>query len=84
MLVVFEVHLAPGGVAAELLSEEILADTHAKVMTAAEAHALGFAGVSDDPAVRLVAVEKRDAQWIQRALERSPAAGPFRVHEVGG
>lgn len=52
--------------------------------TADEARALGFAGVPDDPAVRLVAVEQRDAQWIQRALERSPAAGPFRVHQVGG
>jgi hypothetical protein len=32
--------------------------------------------------VRLVAVAKRDATWVHRALENNPAVGAFKIHEV--
>lgn len=84
MLMLFEVHLAPGHHAGELLSEEIISSTQAQIMTPAEAKAVGFDGL---PAmgndVRLIAVNGRDANWIHRSLEGSHAVAGFKVHEVG-
>lgn len=85
MLAVFEVHLAPGADASDLLSKETIVSTNAQVMTLAEAKKVGFHGLPDAPAgreVRLIAVAKRDAAWIHRALETSDAVGGFHVHEV--
>jgi hypothetical protein len=83
MLTVFEVHLVPGSDASGLLSPEILNETKAQVMTVAEAKAVGFGGLPDlGPNVRLIAINKRDAQWIQRALERSDIVSGFKIHEV--
>ncbi|APR83117.1 Hypothetical protein A7982_08466 [Minicystis rosea] len=86
MMVVFEVYLAPGADPSQLLSAETLRETGAQVMTIDDARKVGFSGLPDPPAgteVRLIAVAKRDAPWIHRAMETNDAAATFRVHEVG-
>lgn len=85
MLSVFEVHLAPGADASDLLSAETIRSTSAQIMTLEEAKKVGFGGLPDPPPgkqVRLIAVARRDAAWIHRALETSEAVGGFHVHEV--
>ncbi len=85
MLIVFEVVIAKGEDPDALLSQEVLDETHAQVMTIAEASAVGFDGARPDPKgreIRLIAVAPRDAQFIQRRLEASAAAQSFRKHEV--
>jgi hypothetical protein len=82
MIIVFEVHLVPGRSSDEFLSAEALAETQAQVMTPAEARAVGFEGVPDDPNVRLVAVAARDKGFVQGALERAHDVVGFRAHEV--
>jgi hypothetical protein len=82
MLLVFEVHLSPGQDGGDILSEEILASTHAQVMTVDEAAALGFSGLPDDPSLRLIAVIPKDRGFIAAALERAASVVGFRVHEV--
>jgi hypothetical protein len=85
MMVVFEVHLAPGSDANGLFSQETLRETNAQVMTFADARKVGFAGLGDPPAdheVRLVAVAKPDARWIQHALEANEGVAGFKMHEV--
>lgn len=84
MLMLFEVHLAPGHQVGEILSEEVISSTHAQIMTPAEAKAVGFDGLpAMGPEVRLIAVNGRDANWIHRSLESSHAVAGFKVHEVG-
>jgi hypothetical protein len=85
MLTLYEVIVATGESADGLLSEEVLRETHAQIMTLDEAKALGFSGAQPDEKgreVRLIAVAPRDAQFIQRRLEASHAVQLFRVHEV--
>jgi hypothetical protein len=85
MLMVFEVFLAPGADGSELLSAETIRSTQAQIMTLAEAKKVGFGGLPDPPPgkeVRLIAVAKRDANWIHRALETSEVVAGFRMHEV--
>jgi hypothetical protein len=85
MMVVFEVHVAPGGDPNSIVSAETLRETQAQIMTFAEAKKVGFAGLPDPPTtheVRLVAVATRDAPWIQRALEVNEAVGQFRMFDV--
>jgi hypothetical protein len=82
MIIVFEVHLAPGRSSNDFLSGELLEETQAQVMTPAEARAVGFEGVPDDPNVRLVAVAVRDRGFLQQALERAHDVTGFRAHEV--
>lgn len=81
-VIVFEVHLVPGSDGSDLLSEEVLRETAAQVMTATEAKALGFDGVPDEPTLRLIAVMRKDARWIEKALERAADVRGFRMHEV--
>lgn len=82
-LSVFEVHLTPGAIADELLSDEVKRETQAQVMTIAEAKKVGFGGMPDlGPNVRLIAVAKRDTNWIQKVLEASHVVAAFRVHHV--
>ncbi len=85
MLSVFEVHIAPGSDPDSLLSENVKKETQAQVMTFDEARKVGFQGLPDPGGaeVRLIAVAKRDAPWIQRVLENNEAVAGFRVHEVG-
>ena len=86
MMTVFEVHLAPDAGGKELLSEEILRETQAQVMTLAEARQVGFGGLPEPPAgaeVRLIAVAGSGAKWVQRRLEALESVAGFRVHEVG-
>ena len=85
MMAVFEVYLAPGADDSELLSEETRRSAQAQIMTLEDAKLVGFAGLPEPPPgkdVRLIAVAKRDAPWIHRALETSEVVGGFRVHEV--
>lgn len=86
MLHVFEVYVASGFDPDEVLTKETVEETGAQVMTLGEARAVGFAGIADPPpgrTVRLVAVNHRDAQFIHRKLEASPAVTSYKVHEVG-
>lgn len=84
MMVVFEVFVAPGADPGHILSAETKRETNAQVMTLDEARKVGFSGLPESPGkeVRLIAVAKRDAPWIHRALETNDAVGTFRVHEV--
>jgi hypothetical protein len=84
MLHVFVATIAPGRDADALLSEEILRETQAQVMTPEEAAAVGFTGVvvPEGRQVRVIAVAARDARWIHRALEANPAVTSYRVREV--
>ena len=83
-MVVFEVFLAGGADPDSLLSEETKRETQAQVMAPEEARKVGFHGLPDYAGreVRLIAVAKRDAPWIHRALETSEAVGNFRMFEV--
>lgn len=85
MLVVFEVHVAPGSDPSQILSAETARETQAQVMTPEEARKVGFSGLPDtgNAVVRYVAVAARDKAWILRALETNEAVGGFKVHEVG-
>jgi hypothetical protein len=85
MMVVFEVHVAPGADPEHILSKEQLRETQAQVMTLDEARKVGFGGLPEPPPgkqVRLIAVARRDAAWVHRALETSEAVGTFRAHDV--
>ncbi len=82
MIVLIELHLAPGTHTLKL-SEEMLRETQAKPMTPEEAKAAGFVGLPPGPEgveVRCLAVEERDARWVLNALEASPDVSSFRVH----
>jgi hypothetical protein len=84
-MVLIELHLAPGKRTFEL-SEEILRETQAQVMTHEQAVKVGFEGLPAPPAdtvVFYVAVAPRDARWILNALEADPSVGRFQMHEVG-
>jgi hypothetical protein len=86
MMVVFEVHLAPDAGPVELLSQETLKETQAQVMTLDEAGKVGFGGLPAPPAgvdVRLIAVAKRDAGWVQKRLDANEGVAGYKVHEVG-
>jgi hypothetical protein len=86
-MVIIEVHLAPGKKSFEL-SEEILAETKAQVMTHAEAVAVGFEGLpapaptGQPREVRYVAVRETDSRWILNSLEANPDVGSFKMHNV--
>lgn len=79
----FELHLAPGEDERHILSEEILSETQAQIMTPAEARAVGMSGAEQfDEQVRLIAVRTSDAGWIEKALERAPSVVGYRIHDV--
>ena len=83
MLSVFEVHLTEGADGSGILSEEILKETMAQIMTVEDAAAVGFSGTLPDGSnVRLIAVSPRDARWIEQALERAPTVVRFAKHDV--
>ncbi len=85
MLIVFEVIITSGEDPGSMLSEEVLRETQAQIMTVEEARAVGFSAAKPDPKgreVRFITVAPRDAQFIQRRLEASPAATSFRSHEL--
>lgn len=85
MLVLFEVHMAPGSDPDALLSADVERETKAQIMTLDQAAKVGFQGLPPAPPgvdVRLVAVAKRDAPWIHRLLETHEGVGTFKVHDV--
>ena len=81
-VIVFEVHITPGSGDQDLLSDEIRRETQAQVITAEEASAIGFEGLPDDPNLRLVAVTREHAKWIEKALERAPNVRAYQPHEI--
>lgn len=83
MLTVFIVHFVPGSKVDDLLSAEAKSETNAQVMTPAEAKAMGFAGLPNlGPDVRLIAVNRRDSNWIRNIMEASPAVASFDCQDV--
>ncbi|EYF06338.1 hypothetical protein [Chondromyces apiculatus] len=85
MMVVFEVYLARGKSAEDLLSAETRKETGAQIMSIEEAKAVGFSGLAPLEGVgevRLIAVRRSDAPWVHRSLEGSDVVASFRVHDV--
>lgn len=85
MMVVFEVHVAPGADPSHIITKETQRETQAQVMTIDEAKKVGFGGLPAAPAdheVRFIAVAKRDASWIHRSLETNEAVATFRMFDV--
>jgi hypothetical protein len=85
MMIVFEVHLAPGAGPVELLSQETLKETQAQVMTFDEARQVGFGGLPQPPPdrdVRFIAVAQRDSPWVRQRLEANEQVAGYKVHEV--
>ena len=83
-IVLVEVHMAPGKHVFEL-SKELVEETGAQVMTAAEAKGVGFDGLPAPPDgrdVRYVAVRDRDSRWILNALEADPNVSGFKMHQI--
>ena len=72
MMVLFEVHLAPGVDGKTSLPDETIQETSAQLMTYEEVINVGFRGL-DQPSPGenfiWIAVAKRDAPWIHRSLE---------------
>lgn len=81
-MIIFTVRLAPGSDHQGILSEEIVVETHAQIMTTDEARALGFSGFPDRSDLRLIAVTQGDAGWIEKALERAPQVVGYERSEV--
>ncbi len=87
MLSVFEVYFVRGEDISGLLSREVAEETNAQVMTAEEAYGAGLRGLpppSADRELRYIAVNARDARWIERVLEASELVTNYRVHDLGG
>ena len=85
MLRVFEVYIAAGGEVEGLLSEEVLQETMAQIMTDEEAVQVGFQGIAPDPEGRerrWIAVSTRDARFIQSRLDSDPDVVGYRSHDV--
>jgi hypothetical protein len=85
MHVMFEVYLTPGSFGQNLLTEETKADTQAQIMTKAEAEAVGFAGIPDDPQGRerrFIVCAQKDARRIQNALNASAEVAAYDAHEI--
>lgn len=85
MHVMFEVYLTPGSFGQGLLTEETQADTQAQIMTKAEAEAVGFGGLPDDPAGRdrrFIVCAEKDARRIQNALTASAEVAAFDMHPI--
>lgn len=84
-MVLFQIFVAPGSDPGSLFTADTLRETQAQVMTVDEARKVGFQGVPDPPPgveVRLVAVAKRDAPWIHRALETNEAVAKFSMFDI--
>jgi hypothetical protein len=85
MLVLFEVTVAQGADPSRLLPDEVVTDAKVKVMTLAEARAVGFAGLQEPPegrVVRYISAVGRDAKFIHHVLENSAAVASMRTYEV--
>ncbi len=81
-MLVFQVHLVSGRGDTPLLSDEVLAETQAQVMTPEQARALGFEGVPDDPNLLLVVVAPKDRRFVENVFDRTADVTGFKVHEV--
>jgi hypothetical protein len=83
VLSVFVVHLTPGDDGSGILSDEVLQETGAQIMTLEDAAAVGFSGrLPQGKDVRLIVVSPGDARWIEQALERAPNVVGFAKHDV--
>lgn len=81
MHVMFEVLLVPGAQADNLLSEETIADTSARLMTRAQVESTGFVGLAEDDGAprHYIIVRHRDQNRVQYGLESHPEVRGFRV-----
>ena len=87
MLTLFEVYLTDETDPDALLSEEVIRETNAQVMTPEHAAKVGFGGLPAPalPGKRIfIAVIARDAPFIQRRLEGHAGATNFKIHHVDG
>ena len=85
MHLMFEVFLTPGSFGQGLLTAETQADTQAQVMTKAEAEAVGFGGLPDDPQGRerrFIICAEMHGRRIQNALTASADVAAFDMHPV--
>jgi hypothetical protein len=81
----FEVFLAPGAQASEIMSPEALADSGAQIFTPAEAELVGLEGIPQDPQNRprvFIACGAGDAQFVTTRLEATTAVSSFKLHEL--
>jgi hypothetical protein len=84
MQTVFEAIVDRGQDPDSLLSQEVLQETGAEVLTPAQAAARGFSPIQADAQgreVRLIVVPSRDAQFVQRRLEANHAVVAFRQRD---
>lgn len=75
MMVLFRILLDKGYNPDELLSDEVLKETKARIITLEQANVMGLKGLPQNPAdkvVRFILVSERDAGFIQSRLEGSP------------
>jgi hypothetical protein len=81
----YEVFLATGHSASEIMSQEVMNETGAQVFTAQEAALVGLEGIPDDPLGRpriFIACAPADAQFIATRLEASAAVASFSLHDL--
>ncbi|MBI4703560.1 MAG: hypothetical protein HY744_20810 [Deltaproteobacteria bacterium] len=81
----FEVFLKPGVTNKPVLSDEVMRETGAQIMTPAQAEFVGLEGIPPDPQGRerrLVACRRADRRLIQTRLESNEAVSGFRLHEL--
>jgi hypothetical protein len=84
-MVLIEVHLGPG-IHELTLSEEVLRETSAQIMTHELAAKAGFQGLPkglEGREVRYIALKETDSRWVLNALEANPNVSNMRVHPVG-
>lgn len=83
MHVMLEVLLVPGA-SGELLTQETIDDTQARIMTREEVEKAGFSGLQDDPQGRdrrFIVVRRSDGRRIQNVLDTHPEVTGFREHD---
>ena len=75
MHLLFEVYLVPGAKGEQLLTQETLEDTKARIMTRPELEAEGFHEIKDDP-------QNRERRYVViRRSDQNRLANWFDVHQ---
>ena len=84
MHLLFEVYLVPGAKAEQLLTQETLEDTKARIMTRPELEAEGFGGIKDDPRDRdrrYIVIRRSDHNRIANWLDTHQEVTGYQVHD---
>ena len=85
MIVIFRVLISQGCNPDDLLSDEVLKETKARIMTLEQASAMGLEGLPQSPAdmvVRFVLVAHSEAGFIQSRLEGNPSVSLIEMSEL--